>query len=437
MMAEPNTLKPFEFNEKYFDILKGTDYNALKDDIKRRGIKTNLHCLPDNVVICGNQRLKIALELGLKEVPVQYVYGLETEEDIIEYVIKDNLLRRHLSVEQKAYLVKELYDLRMKGWGGDRKSSGQVDHLISDPGRTRDKIAHEFNISPGSVKRLLKYASITEEEPDLKGQKLSVALKVYDVRKKAEEREKVLKKATIKLQSQLFQGNSAEKLALIPSDSVDCVIMDPPYNINFKSYSGKGTNDFVDSIDEDTLNKVFKELDRVTKQDSHIYCFMGFQNYEMFKNLLSLYFDFKNTLIWVKNDFTPCDFRYSYAHQYEMVLFFSKGRRVLSNISVEDYGGKPLNPISRTLMGKSSDVFMFQNDINKQHSAQKPINLLRYLIANSTMRGEVVLDCFAGSGSTLVASEMLNRKWYGIEAEAHYCEIATQRILEVKNADKQ
>jgi len=113
-------LKPYKFNEEMFDLLKGNDYDALKNDIKKNGVKVELHILPDKRVICGHQRLNIAKELGIKHLRCKTVVGLDTDEMIKEYVILDNLLRRHLSKEKRAFLNAELVKMNTKEQDRDK-----------------------------------------------------------------------------------------------------------------------------------------------------------------------------------------------------------------------------------------------------------------------------------------------------------------------------
>lgn len=112
MEIKTELLKPYEFNKEFFEDIKGSDYDALKEDIKQNGIKVELHITKSNTILCGHQRWEIAKELGLKQVPVKVV-NLNEEDDkkVKEYVIKDNLLRRHLSTEQKYILIATLSEV--------------------------------------------------------------------------------------------------------------------------------------------------------------------------------------------------------------------------------------------------------------------------------------------------------------------------------------
>jgi len=76
---------------------------------------------------------------------------------------------------------------------------------------------------------------------------------------------------------------------------------------------------------------------------------------------------------------------------------------------------------------------VFNRDRDKTiHPTQKPVELIEYLINTYTKEGDTILDFTCGSGTTLVASKKLNRKCYGIELEEKYCEIAKNRLLELK-----
>ena len=58
--------------------------------------------------------------------------------------------------------------------------------------------------------------------------------------------------------------------------------------------------------------------------------------------------------------------------------------------------------------------------VSRLHPTEKPVELLKELITNATVQGEIVLDCFAGVGSTLVAAKEINRKYIGVELEKDY-----------------
>jgi len=72
--------------------------------------------------------------------------------------------------------------------------------------------------------------------------------------------------------------------------------------------------------------------------------------------------------------------------------------------------------------------FKCVDNYSRIHSSQKPVELLEYLINTYTNENDVILDCFVGSGSTLVAAKKLNRQFIGIEKEKEYYDICLERL---------
>jgi site-specific DNA-methyltransferase (adenine-specific) len=205
----------------------------------------------------------------------------------------------------------------------------------------------------------------------------------------------------------IYGKDSLECLKAQADCSVDLVITDPPYGVDYKPSrpTGKPTfNDEAGSVLE-YLDSVFAELKRVCKENAHIYVFGGCVNAFEFKSLLEKYFTVQNNwLVWEKGNHTPCDFKQRYASKYEIIWFckMPKGNERKLNNSV------------------SPDVLHYPTPQNKRHDCQKPIDLLEYLINNSSGKNETVLDPFAGSGSTLLAAEKAGRYYIGFELEAKY-----------------
>ena len=180
MEVETKKLKEHPFNLETFKDTQGYDFDALKEDIRKNGIKTELHITPDYVVLCGHQRLKAAKELGLKTVPCKIVSGLKTEEQEKEYIIKDNLLRRHLTTEQRMLLFAELSRLYEVGRGGDRKSEkikeAKSASLIPKES-VLEKTAREVGVSPRTIDNARRYAREIENNPALKALPYKEAIK--------------------------------------------------------------------------------------------------------------------------------------------------------------------------------------------------------------------------------------------------------------------
>lgn len=142
-----------------------------------------------------------------------------------------------------------------------------------------------------------------------------------------------------------------------------------------------------------------------------IYMFCNSNHVEIFKQELQKYFQIKNILIWVKNNWSAGDLKGAYAKQTEFIIYAVKGRHLLNG-------------------RRDSDVLKYDRVAGKKqvHQNQKPVDLLRYLIEKSSNTGDTVLDCFMGSGSTGVACKQLGRDFIGIELDEETYNLAKRRI---------
>lgn len=105
----PSTLRVNDKNKEYF-VEESEDYfTNLRNDIRQRGIIVPLIATKDGVLIAGHNRLRIAHELKLPQVPVQYILEDLSDDREREFIIKDNLFRRHLSSQEWVELYKKLY----------------------------------------------------------------------------------------------------------------------------------------------------------------------------------------------------------------------------------------------------------------------------------------------------------------------------------------
>ena len=141
--------------------------------------------------------------------------------------------------------------------------------------------------------------------------------------------------------------------------------------------------------------------------------FCNSNHVDYFKQQIQEYFDFKNILIWIKNNHTAGDLTGAYGKKTEFIIYASKGRHKLNG-------------------NRDVDTLYYDRIVgNKQvHQNQKPIDLLEFLISKSSNFGETVLDCFMGSGSTGVACLQTNRNFIGIELDEKYYNIAKKRCSE-------
>ena len=217
---------------------------------------------------------------------------------------------------------------------------------------------------------------------------------------------------------ELMKGDCLELMKSIPDGSVDLCVSDIPYKL-----TGGGKGDGANSKrpkgileDNSQLMKVPKfedwlpELYRVMKSGTHLYLMCNFKNLnDLMNKSLAVGFKHINLLVWEKNNCTPSQF---YMKNCEYTLLLRKG----SSKYINDIGG-------------SKTVHKFNNIIgNKVHPTEKPEELMKFYIENSSNRGDTVLDMFMGSGSTGVAALNTNRKFTGVEMEEKYFDIGASRM---------
>lgn len=202
------------------------------------------------------------------------------------------------------------------------------------------------------------------------------------------------------------------------------IVTDPPYKCisggNKKGLSYKHKGSMIEKND----GKIFKyndikpeqwipEIYRILKQNTHCYIMTNVLNMKNFLDIAKKTgFKLHNILVWEKQNCPPNRW---YMKNCEYILFFRKGR------------AKPINN-----MGSKTVHQFFNPQGNKTHPCEKPIDLLKLYISNSSNEGDIVLDPFCGTGSTLIASKELNRKYIGYELDKEYYDIGIRRLNNLK-----
>jgi len=200
-------------------------------------------------------------------------------------------------------------------------------------------------------------------------------------------------------------------MATLPDGQADAVVTDPPYflpaaHYNVRRKSARSLSDL--SILEHFFRGVFAETRRVLAPAGFAYVFCDGQSYPAFYVAAYRHFRRMRPLVWDKQ--TSIN-GYAWRHQHELILFCESDA----------------SPHVKTGDG---DVIRYRAVPidERDHLAQKPVALLEHLIGKTTPSGGVVLDPFAGSGSTLAAARELGYRAIGIEAEESYCELAAHRL---------
>lgn len=239
--------------------------------------------------------------------------------------------------------------------------------------------------------------------------------------------------------NKIWQGDCLELMKNIPDGSIDAVITDPPYGTTACKW--------------DTVipfEPMWGQLKRVIKKNGAIVLF-GSQPFTS-ALVMSNPKMFKYEWVWLKNVPTGlAQAKYSPMKYHENLLVFCNGTIKTFNRVMEERVGKgkdcynyehycgdnnhvKMNKVKKfydSRLVNPSSVLLFNivpNRIGKLHPTQKPVALMEYLIKTYTNEGETVLDFTAGSGTTGVACQNLNRNFILIEKEPKYVEIIKQRL---------
>ena len=202
--------------------------------------------------------------------------------------------------------------------------------------------------------------------------------------------------------------------------SIDSIITDPPYGINFRSNrDSKKRFDFIANDDNlDFFEPFIKEAYRILNDDRCIFIFCRFDNYPYFYEVVrKAGFEVKNCLICEKNKALGGlgDMEGSFLNNYEFILFATKGKKIL----FKDRIGRQFGLISDKSISSPMQLI---------YPTQKPVSLIRKLICIATNEREIVLDPFIGSGTTALACKQTNRQFIGFDVSEKAVSLAINRL---------
>ncbi len=210
--------------------------------------------------------------------------------------------------------------------------------------------------------------------------------------------------------NQIICGEAAQTLATFSAECTDLVVTDPPYLVRYRDRNGRTvTND----DNAQAVLSVYPEIYRVLKPDSYCISFYGWTEIAAFSEAWkNAGFRTIGHIVWTK-PYASRSGHTRYCHESAFVL--AKG-----------YPRKPERPIN--------DIQRWEYTGNRAHPTEKAVSVIKPLIENFSKPGDLVLDPFAGSGTTAVTSLLHGRDYIGIELEQRYCEIARKRLSGVARA---
>lgn len=379
-------LKPAAYNPRKKLKPGDKEYEKIKASIQEFGFADPLVVNSDMTIVGGHQRLTVAVELGYTEVPCAIVDVDKVREKALNIAL--NKITGAWDEDMLADLLKDLeaseFDLGLTGF-----EIPEIESLFN----TADKEVHEDDF---------------DVESELKQPAFSLPGDVWHLGKHT-----------------VICGDStlAETYKTLLGDKkVNLVCTDAPYFVNLDSASGKIKNDDLsDKEAYEFLMKVFTCFKNVMADDASIYEFYATSKSRIFYDAFEdAGFKLGAGLIWRKER-APL-MRTDWKFNFEPLMFGWRkdGRH-------RWYGDQ-----------KQKACFDFDGIKNSKtegfgHPSSKPVQLIAYLIKQSTMTNGLVLDGFLGSASTLIACEQLDRVCYGIEIEQKFVDVAVKRYIQFRD----
>ena len=356
-------------------------------------------------IIAGHGRLAAAKLLGMSDIPTVRVDHLSPAQ-IRAYVIADNKLaenagwdRNLLALELQDLSVELNFDVAVIGF-----ETAEIDLLIGEVGQTEPEGADdvpEIDRSKPAISRLGDVWRIGDHS--------------------------------------LLCGDALDKVsyrALLGSKKAQMVFTDPPYNVPIAGHvSGKGKvahREFAMASGEMTgaeftkfLKTTFDRLEAFSTDGSIHFICMDWRHIREVLAAATSYSELKNLCVWAK---TNAGMGSLYRSQHELVFVFKNGKAPhINNVELGRFGR------NRTNIWNYAGVNAFGKERDAElamHPTVKPLALVADAILDCSKRGGIVLDAFAGSGTTLIAAEKTGRRGFGIELDPYYVDTTIRRFAD-------
>lgn len=378
-------LTPYENNARKHEK---ADLKTIENSINQFGMCDPIGIWSDkNIIVEGHGRLLALKELGYTEAPC--------------------IRLDHLTDEQrKAYAIAHNKTAEMSEWDFEKLES-ELNEL-----KDLDFDMEQFGFD---LSEFEEPAEIVEDE----------------VPEVDEESDPITKRGDIwKLGDHyLMCGDSTEKAdveRLMNGNQVDLLVTDPPYNVAYEGKTADALTIENDNMSNDDFRKflveAFAAADNVMKNGAAFYIWHAdSEGYNFRGACFDNGWKVRQCLIWNKNSMVMG--RQDYQWKHEPCL----------------YGWKD-GAAHKWYSDRCQTTVMEFNKPNRngEHPTMKPVELFAYQIGNSTKKGDIVLDTFGGSGTTLIACEQLNRISYTMELDPKYCDVIIKRFenLTGKTAEK-
>ena len=346
------------------------DYVA--ESIKEFGFKVPIIIDKDNVIVAGHTRYKACEKLGINEVPCIIADDL-TEEQIKAFRLADNKVAEIATWDfEKLELELSTLEMDMELFGFETYEDDEPQEVAEDDYEV--EVPEEPKAKYGDIYQLGKHRLMCGDSTS-----------IDDVEK------------------------------LMNGVEVDLLITDPPYNVNYEGGTKNKLTIMNDKMDNDNfrqfLSDAFTCADSVMKAGAAFYIWHAdSEGYNFRGACFDVGWEVKQCLVWNKNSLVLG--RQDYHWKHEPCLYGWK-----SGASHNWYADR-----------KQTTVLDFDRPSrNAEHPTMKPIPLFDYQIQNNTKKGDIVLDLFGGSGTTLMACEQSGRTCYINELDPKYVDVIINR----------
>ena len=338
--------------------------------IKEFGFNNPVLIDKENSIIAGHGRLLAARKLGMDKVPVVQLEHM-TEAQRKAYVLADNRIALNSGWDTSMLTVelqdlKDNIDLSLLGFDAD-----ELDALLNP---------------------IVETDGLTDEDavPDVPNEPKT---KLGDIYILGSHRLMCGDSTSIDAVDKLMDGHKA-----------DMVFTDPPYGVDYKGIN----NDSRDGLEE-LLRGAFGNYLAVSKSGAAIYCFHSDRCADVFHRVFREFFHFSSMIIWAKNSLTLSQTDYQSQHEPCLYGWMDNGKHSW-------YSDR-----------KQTSIWRFDKERCEGHTTPKPVALVEKAITNSSKGGDLIIDLFGGSGSTLIAAEKVGRQANIMELDPKYCDVIVNR----------
>lgn len=374
VMKKTSELIEYENNPRNNEVA----IDAVAKSIEEFGFKVPIVITKENVIIAGHTRLKASLKLGLATVPCIVADDL-TEGQIKAFRLADNKTAELASWDfTKLESELESIEMDMSVFGFEDLESKVPDNATDDDFDPSEELTETPYTKKDDIYLLGNHRVMCGD-------------------------------ATIK--------DSVDKLT--QDEKVDLTFTDPPYNVDYEGTAGKIMND---KMEDNTfylfLFQAFKNMFDHTKPGGAIYvCHADTEGINFRTAFKNAGFKLAECLVWVKNALVLG--RQDYHWRHEPILY--GWREGAAHYFIDD---------------RTQDTIWEYNKPkrNEEHPTMKPLELCGRAIANSSRVGEIVLDLFGGSGSTLISSDQLQRKARLMELDERFVDVIVKRYIKYKGS---